>query len=96
MGTVTESATQVFFVTGAASGIGRHLAGALCAAGHRVLATDVDDQGLERARATDGWPREGVLLHTLDIRVPAAWEAALAAALARFGRVDVLLNWPPT
>lgn len=89
---MTESATQVFFLTGAASGIGRHLCGVLSAAGHRVLATDVDDAGLARAQAEDGWPAGAVVHHRLDVRVPAAWDAALAAALSRFGQVDVLLN----
>ncbi len=89
---MTESLTQVFLLTGAASGIGRHLAGALSAAGHRVLAADVNAEGLGRARVEDGWAEEAVLCHPFDVRVPADWEAALGPALARFGRVNVLLN----
>jgi NAD(P)-dependent dehydrogenase (short-subunit alcohol dehydrogenase family) len=90
---MAEDATrQVFLLTGAASGIGRHLAGALSARGHRVLATDVDGAALLSARTADGWPRDIVVSRVLDVRHVADWEAALAATLQSFGRLDVLLN----
>jgi len=81
-----------FLLTGAASGIARHLTGALAARGHRVLATDVDDGALRRARAADGWSEAWVRLRALDVRRPSDWEAALAEALESFGHLDVLLN----
>lgn len=84
--------SQVFFVTGCASGIGRHLAGALARRGHRVLATDVNEAALEAAAKEGRWPAGQVLPRRLDVRAPGDWEAALAAALAAFGQVDVLLN----
>jgi 3-oxoacyl-[acyl-carrier protein] reductase len=87
-----DTTTKVFLLTGAASGIGRHLARALGERGHWVLATDVDESGLQKAKEEDGWPTEGVLLCALDVRQPRQWEAALAMALQRFGRLDVLLN----
>ena len=89
---MADVTTKVFLLTGAASGIGRHLARALAARGHWVLATDVDEAGLFRARAEDDWPGEAVLCRVLDVRSASQWEAALAAALQRFGRLDVLLN----
>jgi len=89
---LNDAATQVFLLTGAASGIGRHLAGALSARGHRVLATDVDAEALARARAADNWATDSVVSCGLDVRSVAQWEDALAAALRSFGRVDVLLN----
>lgn len=84
--------SDVFLLTGAASGIGRHLASALARRGHRVLATDVSAEGLARAGREDRWPGASVRTATLDVRDEAAWRAALASALAEFGRVDVLLN----
>jgi 3-oxoacyl-[acyl-carrier protein] reductase len=78
-------------ITGAASGIGRHLTGRLLAKGYRVLAADVDLAALEAARLADSWG-EGVKLCALDIRQPAAWEAALAQIEADWGRLDVLIN----
>jgi 3-oxoacyl-[acyl-carrier protein] reductase len=89
---MADSATQVFLLTGAASGIGRHLAGALSARGHRVLATDVDGAALLQARAAEGWATEAVITRVLDVRSPSDWEEALAEVLHSFGRLDVLLN----
>lgn len=84
--------SRVFILTGAASGIGRHLCGVLAGRGDRVLATDVNAEALEAAAAADKWPPGLVRTQRLDIRSREQWEAALAAALAAFGRVDVLLN----
>jgi 3-oxoacyl-[acyl-carrier protein] reductase len=84
--------SRVFLLTGAGSGIGRHLAGVLAAQGERVLATDVNAEALGAAASKDGWPAAQVRTHPLDVRAREQWEAALAAALAAFGKVDVLLN----
>jgi 3-oxoacyl-[acyl-carrier protein] reductase len=80
----------VVVVTGAASGIGRHLAGALAAGDHRVLAADVNEAALaELARSRSA----AALVPTrLDVRREADWEAALDVAERAFGPVDVLLN----
>lgn len=82
----------VYLLTGAASGIGRHLAGALSGHGDKVLATDVNEEALSAAAAADRWPEANVRRQRLDVRVKEQWEGALSAALAAFGRVDVLLN----
>jgi 3-oxoacyl-[acyl-carrier protein] reductase len=92
MADMTDTTTQVFLLTGAASGIGRHLAGTLSALGHRILAADVNADGLAKAQAEDGWARDTVVIRGLDVRLPAQWEEALQAALDSFGRLDVLLN----
>jgi NADP-dependent 3-hydroxy acid dehydrogenase YdfG len=84
--------SRVVILTGAASGIGRHLAGVLAGLGDRVLATDVNLDALEKAAADERWPAQQVKTHRLDIRARDQWESSLAAALAAFGRVDVLLN----
>ena len=79
-----------FFVTGCASGIGRHLAGVLLAAGHQVFATDLDEVAL-RAHA-HAWPPDRAHLRRLDVSDPAAWELVFAEAVATMGGVDVLCN----
>ena len=81
---------QRHLLSGAASGIGRHLAGELLARGHRVLATDVDDDALARAAAD--WPGENLLTRGLDVRRPEDWEAALDQANKAWGGIDVVLN----
>jgi 3-hydroxybutyrate dehydrogenase len=67
-------------VTGAASGIGRAVAERLESAGMRVLAVD-----LRPDRDGPGVPYEA------DLTDPSANEAAIAAALERFGRLDVVV-----
>ncbi|MCA9540407.1 MAG: SDR family oxidoreductase, partial [Myxococcales bacterium] len=84
--------SAVHLVTGAASGIGRGLVDALSKRDARILATDVDAAGLRAARDSLGWDEETVRLRPLDVRRPGDWEAALDAAEAAFGPVDVLLN----
>jgi 3-oxoacyl-[acyl-carrier protein] reductase len=83
--------SRTFILTGAASGIGRHLTGVLAGTGN-VLATDVNAQALEAAAREDRWPADRVRTQALDVRSRTDWEAALAAALSAFGQVDVLLN----
>jgi 3-oxoacyl-[acyl-carrier protein] reductase len=79
-------------ITGAASGIGKHLTGLLAGHGYGVLATDANAQGLEQAAKDEGWATDQVLSHALDVRDGAQWEQALDALEARFGNIEVLLN----
>lgn len=79
-----------FFVTGCASGIGRHLAGVLLAAGHQVFATDLDEAAL-RAHA-GAWPTDRAHTHGLDVSQADAWELVFAEAVRTMGGVDVLCN----
>jgi NAD(P)-dependent dehydrogenase (short-subunit alcohol dehydrogenase family) len=80
--------TNVWFITGAARGLGVDLVTAALAAGHSVVATARDAQ-----KVTDVIGEHDRLLPlALDITDPAATEAAAAAAVERFGRIDVLVN----
>lgn len=86
--TVTRTATT-WFITGAATGFGRAFADYALAQGYNVVATArrTERLGDLAARAPDR-----VLILPLDVTDPAAGEAAVAAAVARFGAIDVLLN----
>jgi 3-oxoacyl-[acyl-carrier protein] reductase len=84
--------SRVVVVSGAASGIGRSLVGALSLRGDRVLATDVSYPRLVEAAAADGWDDGRVAARHLDVSDPAGWEAALDFAEARFGPVTHLVN----
>jgi NAD(P)-dependent dehydrogenase (short-subunit alcohol dehydrogenase family) len=81
------SDARVWFITGATSGFGRAIAEAALERGDSVVAT---------ARRTDGLAELGeperVHAVRLDVTDPADREAAVAAALDRFGRIDVLVN----
>jgi NAD(P)-dependent dehydrogenase (short-subunit alcohol dehydrogenase family) len=80
---------KVWFITGADCGFGRAFAEYALGRGHRVAAAATDPGGLQdfSAKAPD---RVAVL--ALDVTRPGDAEAAVAAALSRFGRIDVLVN----
>ncbi|GAA5200304.1 oxidoreductase [Rugosimonospora acidiphila] len=78
-----------WLITGCSSGLGRALAGAAAAAGDLVLATARRPQTLDEIR--DRYP-DTVETCALDVRDPAACEAAVRVAVRRFGGVDVLVN----
>ncbi len=80
----------VVIVTGAASGIGKHWAGALVARGAAYCLTvaDIDLAGLAAAFT----PGDYLRLHRLDIRSAADWQQVIDDTLAAFGRIDVLCN----
>ncbi len=75
-----ELAGRAALVTGAASGIGRAVAARLLDGGMEVLSVDL--------RPDQGGP--GVP-HQADLTSPEANERAVAAALERFGRLDVVV-----
>jgi NAD(P)-dependent dehydrogenase (short-subunit alcohol dehydrogenase family) len=78
---------RVWLITGASSGFGRALADAVLARGESVAATARRIDSLDDL--TDG---ARVLVLALDVTDPAQREAAVAEALERFGRIDVLVN----
>ena len=80
--------TKVWFITGAGRGMGVDIAQAALAAGHHVVATARDEA---KAAASVG-PHVNLLTVALDITDPSSIEAAVEAALNRFGRIDVLVN----
>jgi NADP-dependent 3-hydroxy acid dehydrogenase YdfG len=79
----------VFFVTGAAHGIGAAFARLAVERGAQVVLADVDE---DSARALAGALGGRAHAVALDVRDPAAWERALDEAWTRFGRVDVVVN----
>jgi NAD(P)-dependent dehydrogenase (short-subunit alcohol dehydrogenase family) len=82
---MTDSRT--WLITGATSGFGRTIAEAALEHGDRIVATSRKTEGLE-----DLAGHERVLVTTLNVTDPAERQAAVAAALERFGRIDVLVN----
>jgi NAD(P)-dependent dehydrogenase (short-subunit alcohol dehydrogenase family) len=80
---------NVWFITGTSSGFGRAIAEEVIARGGRVVATARDPRALEDlvARAP-----ERVHAVRLDVTRPAEIQTAIAAAMQRFGAVDVLVN----
>jgi 3-oxoacyl-[acyl-carrier protein] reductase len=82
--------TKRCLLTGAASGIGQCVVDALVADGSRVIATDINEDGLAAAAAA--WPEDQVRLRGLDVTSETSWQAAFAAADDAWGGTDVLFN----
>jgi NAD(P)-dependent dehydrogenase (short-subunit alcohol dehydrogenase family) len=80
---------KVALVSGAARGIGAEAARRLAAAGARVVVADILDD-LSQAVAA-GIGAAAVPAH-LDVRREADWQAAIGAAVGRFGGLDILVN----
>ncbi|UYZ64092.1 oxidoreductase [Hymenobacter weizhouensis] len=81
--------SKTYFITGTSSGFGRALAEAVLADGHQaVLAARKADSV---ADLTQRYP-DTALFVALDVTDASAREAAVRAAVERFGRVDVLAN----
>jgi 3-oxoacyl-[acyl-carrier protein] reductase len=83
---------RVYLVTGTGSGIGRHVADTLASMGCRLVATDIQAERLQAHAAAVGWPEATTCLQALDVGDGYAWERVCDAAMARFGRLDVVMN----
>jgi NAD(P)-dependent dehydrogenase (short-subunit alcohol dehydrogenase family) len=82
----------VAIVTGAASGIGRGIAGYLAEQGVSVVVADIlDDDGEAAAQELVASGANALYVHT-DVTKKAEVEALVAAAVVRFGRLDYLVN----
>jgi NAD(P)-dependent dehydrogenase (short-subunit alcohol dehydrogenase family) len=79
---------RVWFITGAGRGMGVDFAKAALAAGNAVVATG-RNTGAVRAAVGEA---EDLLVVQLDVTSPEDAEAAVKAAVDRFGRIDVLVN----
>jgi NAD(P)-dependent dehydrogenase (short-subunit alcohol dehydrogenase family) len=82
------SETKTWFITGAGRGMGLDIARAALHAGHRVVASGRDSEKVADALGRSA----NVLAVTLDVTNREDAEAAAKAAVARFGRIDVLVN----
>lgn len=83
------NAAKVWFITGAARGLGLAMARQVLAQGHRVAATSRNLAGLRKALAEGG---ERVLALEVDPVSEPAIQAAIEQTIARFGRIDVVVN----
>jgi len=80
---------RVAIVTGASRGIGRAIAQALAMEGMRVVLAARSRDALDEVAAALPTPS---LVHAADLREPDAPAALVEAAVARFGRLDLLVN----
>jgi NAD(P)-dependent dehydrogenase (short-subunit alcohol dehydrogenase family) len=83
-----SNTAPVWFISGCTAGFGLELVRSALRHGLRVVATgrSITTRGL------DVPPSDHLLLLDLDVAEPAQIQAAVDGALARFGRIDVLVN----
>jgi len=84
--TVTDK--NVWFVTGAGRGMGVDIVKAALAAGHAVVATGRNTDAVAKALGK----ADQLVVAKLGVTRPEDAKAAVAAAVERFGRIDVLVN----
>src|ERR1700757_1632969 len=80
---------QVFFLTGSSRGLGRQIAEATLAAGHRLVATARQPDSL--ADLVDRYGTQ-ILPVALDVTDPAGAAMAVATGTKAFGHLDVVIN----
>jgi short-subunit dehydrogenase len=93
--TTYSAAPQVrrtILITGASSGIGRALARRAAAAGFAVVAVGRNREALDALAAVIHGGRGEVETLAIDIADPTNARTIVERALARFGRIDVLVN----
>ena len=86
---MSDTDKKVWLVTGAGRGTGVDIAKAALADGNAVVATGRRPEAVEQAL---GGAQDDLLVVKLDVTSPADAEAAVQAAVERFGRIDVLVN----
>jgi len=82
------SSKNVWFVTGAARGMGVDIVKAALGWGHAVVASGRNPDAVSKAVGE----ADDLMVVKLDITRQADAKAAVAAAIERFGRIDVLVN----
>ena len=85
----TDTGKPVWFITGCSTGFGRQLAQHTLSLGYPTVVTARNPGQIEDIVAGH---EDLALVLRLDVTVPEQIEAAVAAAQARFGRIDVLVN----
>lgn len=83
---------HVAVVTGATQGLGATIAARLAASGARVIVTGEDRHAAADAADTIDPTGRTVSSAKLDVRLRADHESVLAAAIERYGKVDILVN----
>ena len=79
---------KVWLITGAGRGMGVDITKAALAAGYKVVATGRNTESVAKALGE----HENLLVVKLDVTKQAEADAAVNAAVERFGKIDVLVN----
>ena len=83
---------KVAIVTGAGSGFGEGIAKRFAAEGAKVVVNDIDAEGGQRVAGEIGEAGGSAVFQRADVAVNAEVKGLVAAALAAYDRIDVLVN----
>ncbi len=83
---------QIALVTGAAQGLGFHIAGRLHAAGFKVVLSDINPDAAQQAADALDASGETAMAVALDVARKADFEAALNRIIEHWGALHVLVN----
>jgi NAD(P)-dependent dehydrogenase (short-subunit alcohol dehydrogenase family) len=89
---MTSAHSRIVFLTGAAGGIGVAMTDALLAAGHCVAAVDRDAKALDRLATRHAKTKDRLHRILADLSTPDGCTHAVAAARARFGAIEAVVN----
>ncbi len=91
---MAEPSRRTVIVTGSSRGIGAATAAAFAAQGCNVVLTSRRQEALDDVAAglAQAHPEVGVLAHAAHAADPGQAAGCVQAAMARFGRIDVLVN----
>ena len=83
---------MVALITGAASGMGASMARIFAGEGAKIVVADVLEEDGKRVVADITKANGAAMFRRLDVSSEAEWKAAVDAALAEYGRLDILVN----
>ncbi|MDW6025109.1 SDR family oxidoreductase [Mesorhizobium sp. BAC0120] len=86
---MTRLKDKVAIITGAASGFGEGMARRFAEEGAQVVVADLNGEGAERVARNIG---ETAVPVTADVSKKSGTDEMVGAALAKFGRIDVMVN----
>ena len=83
--------TKTILITGASTGFGRDTAETLASAGHNVFAS-MRDPKIKNRKHAEALQAKGIEVIELDVTDTQSVDQAIAAVVAKAGRIDVLIN----
>lgn len=88
----TPAQPQVALITGAAQGLGNHIARRLHEAGYKVVISDINAEAAQQAAEALDKSAETAMAIKLNVAQKGDFEAALSAIVERWGALHVLVN----
>jgi len=89
---VSEESSKIAIVTGAGSGIGRHVAWELLRQGFTTILAGRREAPLLETAERSGAPAVRLSVHPTDVTCPESVRSLFATVKQRFGRLDLLFN----